>query len=166
MGNWHALLDVDKLKGRPGIWSQALDAIRQFPLTGVGLGAFRQVAHLFGPVTPSQPDVDIAHAHNVFLQVGVDLGIPGLVGYVALIGAALWCCVQTSQVNESRFGWLATGIASALLGFHVYGLTDTIALGAKPGVVFWLLLGLAVGAWQVDGAQDREPPAPVEAERA
>ena len=34
-------------------------------------------------------------------------------------------------------------------GAHAYGLADTIALGAKPGLGFWMLLGLAVAAWQV-----------------
>jgi O-antigen ligase len=30
-------------------------------------------------------DSDIAHAHNIFLQTALDLGIPGLVAYLALL---------------------------------------------------------------------------------
>ncbi len=29
----------------------------------------------------------------------------------------------------------------------LYGLTDTVALGAKPGVLFWMLLGLVAGLY-------------------
>jgi len=32
-----------------------------------------------------------------------------------------------------------------LLGTLVYSLTDAIALGARPGFIFWLLLGLIAG---------------------
>jgi hypothetical protein len=38
--------------------------------------------------------------------------------------------------------WLAVGIGAGLLGLHVYGLTDALTLGAKPGVALWLALGL------------------------
>jgi len=32
-----------------------------------------------------------------------------------------------------------------LLAHLLYGLTDAVALGAKPGVLFWMLLGLIAG---------------------
>jgi hypothetical protein len=40
---------------------------------------------------------------------------------------------------------LASGIGAALLASFVYGLADAIALGAKPGVLFWILL---VALWK------------------
>jgi hypothetical protein len=30
----------------------------------------------------------------------------------------------------------------------VYGMTDAVALGAKPGILFWMLLGLIVGLFE------------------
>jgi hypothetical protein len=29
----------------------------------------------------------------------------------------------------------------------LYGLTDAVALGAKPGLLFWMLLGLIAGLY-------------------
>lgn len=39
---------------------------------------------------------------------------------------------------------LATGLGGGLLAHMVFGLTDAVTLGAKPGVLFWMLLGLVV----------------------
>ena len=39
---------------------------------------------------------------------------------------------------------LAVGIAAALLGHLVFNTADAVALGAKPGIFLWALLGLAV----------------------
>jgi hypothetical protein len=40
---------------------------------------------------------------------------------------------------------LALGLGGGLLAHLLYGLTDAVALGAKPGVLFWMLLGLIAG---------------------
>ena len=78
------------LQGRVELWSRALYAIQDFPLTGCGLGTFRQVVHLLYPPFFVEPGADLAHAHNFFLQVALDLGVPGLIAYLALLGTALW----------------------------------------------------------------------------
>ena len=38
---------------------------------------------------------------------------------------------------------LGVGLLGGLAAHAAYGLTDAVALGAKPGFIFWLLLGLA-----------------------
>ncbi|MBN1661111.1 MAG: O-antigen ligase family protein [Anaerolineae bacterium] len=143
------VVDAGSLGERGGPWARGLDLVAHFPLTGGGLGAFRQLAHLFGPLPLAQADPDIGHAHNVFLQVAVDVGLPGLVAYVALLGTALWCAWGVLRRAGGPFHWLAIGIIGSLVAFHVYGLADTVALGAKPGLAFWLLLALAAAAWNV-----------------
>ena len=40
---------------------------------------------------------------------------------------------------------LALGLAAALLAHMLYGMVDAVALGAKPGLLFWMLLGLICG---------------------
>jgi len=127
-------------RGRVEIWSRALYTLFDFPFTGRGLGTFRQAApHLYPLLMEGHKD--IAHAHNVFLQIGVDLGLPGLISYVALLvvaGQTGWQRIRRG--GEAR--WLALGVLAGLFGFHVYGLVDTVALGSKPSFLFWWLLGL------------------------
>jgi putative inorganic carbon (hco3(-)) transporter len=143
--NW--IVDSATLEGRLVLWGQAMQAIQDFPLSGCGLGAFRQVVNVLYPFSSPTFDTDVAHAHNAFLQVALDLGLPGLVAYLALVGSALWIGWRVAQAPGGPFRWLGVGLVGSLVAFHIYGLTDTVALGAKPGVALWMLLGLAAALW-------------------
>ncbi len=168
-GETGTLASTVTLEGRVEIWSRALYAIQDFPFTGTGLGTFRRELPQLYPLFLAGPDVDIGHAHNIFLQVALDLGLPGLIAYLALVGTALWIAWRVARApdtftpkpdaltpNPSPSGErggrrLGLGIAGALVAFHVYGLTDAGALVAKPGVALWMLLGLAAAAWSAVG---------------
>jgi putative inorganic carbon (HCO3(-)) transporter len=130
------------IEGRVEIWSRALYAIADFPFTGCGLGTFREVVWLLYPLFLIPASKDIAHAHNIFLQTALDLGLPGLVAYVALLIVALVICWHTARRGDSLMRRVALGLAAGLVGLHVYGLTDAVALGSKPGLAFWIALGI------------------------
>jgi putative inorganic carbon (HCO3(-)) transporter len=137
---------IDNLQTRLELWSRALFGIGDFPFTGMGIGQFRRVVHLIYPLFFASPETNIAHAHNQFLQAALDLGIPGLIAYLAIwfgIGAMLLQIWHNTTSNMARM--LDLGFAAALLGFFFYSLGDTIALGAEPGFIFWLLIGLVTG---------------------
>ncbi len=142
------------LAGRPEIWSRALYAIQDFSFTGTGLGTFRRVVHLLYPLFMISPDVDIAHAHNVFLQVALDVGLPGLIAYLGclwLAGAIAWRCARQ---GTAAVRGLALGLLAGLIALHTYGLADAIALGAKPGLAFWMALGLIAALPNLDGRDE------------
>jgi hypothetical protein len=82
-----------------------------------------------------------------------DLGLLGLVAYLALIISAIWIGWRLAR-SRSEWGWLGLGIVGALVAFHTYGLTDAVALGAKPGVAFWMLLALAAAAANLEQATE------------
>lgn len=130
---------------RVEVWQTAVEGVSDFPFTGMGIGTFRKTGRLFYPLSIS-PDFDFAHAHNELLQAGLDLGVPGLVALLAIyfgtfgILRSLW---HAAPDLETRY--LALGLAGSLLAHAIYGFTDAIALGAKPGVIFWVLLGLTCG---------------------
>jgi putative inorganic carbon (HCO3(-)) transporter len=130
------------ITGRVEIWSRALYAVQDFPFTGCGLGTFRRVVCILYPLFLIPPEIDIAHAHNIFLQVALDLGLPGLVAYLALLGIAGAACWRCARHGNPLMRATALGLAAGLVGLHVYGLADALALGSKPGLVFWFALGL------------------------
>jgi len=72
------------MAGRLEIWSRALYGLQDFSFTGMGMNAFRRVVHVLYPLFSIAPETDVAHAHNNYLQAGLDLGIPGLIAYLAL----------------------------------------------------------------------------------
>jgi putative inorganic carbon (HCO3(-)) transporter len=137
--------------------------------------------HVLYPLFLVSPDLDIAHAHNEFLQAALDLGIPGLIAFLALYIGAFWMLREIWRMACSRWqiadsgsqmadGGLSAstllapystffaspttlralvlGFAGGLFAHMVYGLTDAVALGAKPGILFWMLLGLIVGLYE------------------
>ncbi len=151
----------NSLELRLEIWNRALYGIQDYPLTGMGMGTFRRVAPVLYPLLLTPFDKDIAHAHNHLLQTALDLGLPGLAAYLALwllAGILLWQVWRTAGTERARY--LAVGFAAGLLGYFVYGLTDTIALGAKPGSIFWLLLGLVAGLHRLAEVRGRAASAP------
>ena len=125
------------------LWKVALWGIADFPFTGMGLGAFRQVAPLLYPLN-IEPDYPFGHAHNHLLHAGVELGIPGLVAYLSVWLLAAWLLAESYRRTKGWRRALAVGLVGALVAYFVYGITDAVALGAKPGVVFWYLLGIIV----------------------
>ena len=143
------------MSGRLEIWSRALYAVQDFPFTGCGLGAFRRIVHVLYPLFLIGPDADIGHAHNIFLQTALDLGLPGLIAYLALLLVAGAVCWRWARRGDRLARPLALGLMAGLIGLHAYGLTDAVALGSKPAVTFWFVLGLVACLDRVPGLEAR-----------
>ena len=145
-------LSLNTLEGRLEIWSRAIYGIQDFPFTGMGMNAFRKVVPVLYPLFLVSPDVDIGHAHNEFLQAALDLGIPGLIALLAIYFIAFWMLADIWKKDVGQDSILpyrvaVLGLGGGLLAHMLYGLTDAVALGAKPGLLFWFLLGLIAGLY-------------------
>ena len=153
---------LHSLEIREAIWDNAVKGIQDFPYTGMGMNTFRKLMGVLyqNPLTSSY--VDVGHAHNEFLQAGLDLGIPGMIAFISLYIGAFWMLVRTWKASfllkmadsKGHEGSLADaillrslvlGLGGGLLAHLLFGLVDAVALGAKPGFVFWMLLGLITG---------------------
>lgn len=132
---------VPQVPWRVDLWVRAVRCIHDFPLTGVGLGTFRRVAPVRYPFS-TPPLWDIVHAHNTFLQAAVDVGLGGLVAYMALLILATTMSWQIYRRSGVCVRSVILGLWGNLCAVHIFGLTDAIALGAKVGVFFWWNLGL------------------------
>jgi putative inorganic carbon (HCO3(-)) transporter len=147
------------LDARLEIWSRAIYGLQDFPFTGMSMNGFRRVVHILYPLFLISPATDIAHAHNQLLQTGLDLGLPGLVAYLALwwISAVLlWRSWRGAPDTAHRA--LVVGVAGALVASWIFGLLDAISLGAKPGFMWWLLLALLVALHDRSRPETAAPP--------
>lgn len=153
----HLVLDVGEetvavgtltFAGRMEVWQRAIYMIQDFPYTGIGLNTFDLVANVMYPFFLIGPEAQVIHAHNNFLQVGVDLGIPGLVACLSLLTTftlMAWRVYRHS--NDRVLQALAAGLLCGMLAHQVYGLTDAITLGAKPGIALWAMMGLMAATY-------------------
>lgn len=136
---------------RQEVWHWAIITIQDFPFTGTGLGTFRQVVRRLYPLDVPAT-YDIAHAHNIFLQTALDVGLPGLIAYLAMLSIAGFMGWQVAKHNE-QLRPFALGLLASLIAFHTYGLTDALALGSKPGILFWMALGLLTAMFNCSSEQ-------------
>lgn len=133
---------------RLGIWSQAADGIRDYPVWGMGFGVFGSLARLVYPLVPPDQASIIEDAHNLYLQTALDLGVVGslLVILLLVLGAHTAYRLARTQPPASLSRLWAAGLLGALVAHAFYSLTDAVALGALGGVVLWYVLGLIMGA--------------------
>jgi putative inorganic carbon (HCO3(-)) transporter len=132
---------------RVELWSRGLWAIADFPLTGTGLNMFRRVVWQLYPLFHFEYGKDIGHAHQTFLQVALDLGLPALVSYLALVGGVLVAGWRTYRWSPRRLTRsIALGGLMGLVAHLAWGFTDAVALGAKQGFLWWAIVALVVAA--------------------
>jgi len=144
------------------IVNAALERLQVSPWLGIGLNQFR---HLYKPVG-SPADYDVAHAHNVFLQTALDVGVVGLVAYCCVLGYVLLRAHQAAGSPLRVCRTAAFGGGLALVAVTAFGLADAVALGAKLGMFQWAAAGIVLGAWRMhisqtrpEGGQGRDPAA-------
>lgn len=128
------------------IWARTLDMLRDSPLTGVGMGVFGSILDKLYPLFLSSPGT-ILHAHNLYLQIAVDLGLPGLIAWLAILLIAAWTCWKSFR--EAPPGSLRSGFAAGLLAaqaaLSAHGLFDAVTWGiVRTAPLVWALWGLAI----------------------
>ncbi|MFB0536211.1 MAG: hypothetical protein ACETWR_14640, partial [Anaerolineae bacterium] len=95
----------------------------------------------------------------LFLQVAVDLGLPGLVAYLALWLSCLVVAWRAYFVSRRRpvlsgvegergLAALAAGLGCSLVVMGLHGLVDAVTWGTKPAVVAWAVMGMAMALYR------------------
>ena len=136
-GEWNAALS-----GRFDGWRAAVHMLAEHPAAGVGQGAFRaefapaKLALLDRGVAfyPDQPAASFANAHNELLEVGADLGWPGLAALLWGI-ALLLVALRSLPIagGSAALGWAG---CSALAVLSLVQFPLRIALAAFPALLF------------------------------
>jgi O-antigen ligase len=142
---------------RVQLWTQAIQAMSDFPITGMGLGTFRHVVRLLYPLN-IPPSYDIGHAHNFFIQTALDFGILGLVAVLAIYIVVVVQLVdlwrsggkREDDSGERCMPWgayriWAVGFGGCIVAQSVYSTLDAVAMGAKTSFMFWYLVALVIG---------------------
>lgn len=131
------------VNSRVELWERALFVMRDFPFTGIGLGTFDPNALLLYPLLENTPGEPQPHAHNIYLQMGVDYGVGGFVAFLALVTTTLGVGVTNARrFAGTPMAWLALGLLASFVAFLGHGLLDAVFLSTKVGLGIWTILAL------------------------
>ena len=144
---------IGGVDGRIEVWSRAIYMIQDFPFTGIGMGTFTKVADTLYPFFTASPG-QVAHAHNLFLQIAVDLGIPGLIAWLAVLLLGVTQAWQVYRLGKGVEDAFTTGLGAGLLvsqlALIVHGMTDAVTWGmVKPAPLVWVVWGLAIAGGNI-----------------
>ena len=123
---------------RPQWWQTSLELIRKYPLTGIGLGRFRYEYQHSGP--PEQYNIPY-HAHNIYLHIAVEHGIPALLLFLWMV---VVICQQVYGIRQANGFWGSgtfIGASGFLISALIYGLADNI-LHQRTVLLFWFIVGI------------------------
>ncbi len=123
---------------RPQWWQTALDLTQKYPLTGIGLGRFRYEYQTSGP--PEQYNVPY-HAHNIYLHIAVEHGIPSLLLFLWIVVIIYQQIFAGQQASNFWGRGTFIGASGFLISALVYGLADNI-LHQRTVLLFWFIIGI------------------------
>jgi putative inorganic carbon (hco3(-)) transporter len=139
---------------REDIWRRALMIISDFPLSGIGIATFPTVVATFFPL-----GYIADHAHNLYLQLAADLGLPGLVIWLGCFFVAVR--MAWSLLHRRAAGALYPALGAAALGFNAvlasHGLLDCVLWDTRPAVLVWAVWGLTAAGWRLSSSTQVKP---------
>lgn len=126
-----------KLVARLDIWVSSLKAIEDNFFTGIGIGTFNKIIPVRYPYQTVGLSFDVSQSHNLFLDVAVSTGIPGLIGLLLLFAGVVLMAARALH-GDLVARLVALGVLASMTAFVVYGLTDSMAFSRPTSFIIWL----------------------------
>jgi len=143
--------------GRLQIWRRGIGYMLQRPLFGVGAGNFPAAEGTMSPLAKLQErgiGVKWSAAHNTFVEIGAELGVPGLVFFLGLIITAFGALrsVRRAEASVPAVGRgpprLSHPLMASLVGFVV----GAVFLSLAQREMLYTLAALGVALRKVTSA--------------
>lgn len=127
---------------RVEIWRGALRMIAEHPWRGVGFGAFQR----FLPNVTQGRLVDL-DAHNSFLMIAAELGLPALAAFLAALGMVMWQAGWLwRHAQDGVFRAMGIGVLAGAVALVVANSFTVCLWAPEAASYFWVLSGLVMRA--------------------
>lgn len=123
------------------IWHDTLPIVQDFPLTGIGVGAYRTAMVVY---QQADRQLFFNQAHNQYLQLaaegGLLLGVPLVIATIAFAAAV----VRKTREDRSPTFWIRAGAVAGIVGIAVQSLWETGLRMPANGLLFAALCAAAI----------------------
>lgn len=125
---------------RVNIWHGVIDMIGDHWKSGIGIGnpAFSKVY----PAYALSAIETAPHSHNLYLQIIVELGVVGLVVFLALLFLNAQGGFEFHMNENRREKLYSSALLCGIFSVLVQGMTDYIWYNYRVFLMFWLMIGL------------------------
>lgn len=146
---WNRILTITNFSdsstaSRIPLYEAALEVIKKSPVTGAGLGTAATQTYI-SDFNLYHGEAPFVHAHNFYLQVWIEAGLLGIIGFV---GGMLWNIKRAAHVvrhcEDSAARTITCAAASALCGAMVCGLADYLWNYPRVMCIFWFVFAMAI----------------------
>ncbi len=138
---------------RARLWRDALALVGDYPFTGSGLGSTIMVYSSY--VLLVHVGFIDSHVHNLFLQIAVEQGLPGLAAFLGLLGVVIWRLVGLYRRGEPG-GTLRLASTAALVALLVQGIGEAGNYTSRMVLIGFLPFGFALGLAPPREIRDQE----------
>lgn len=123
------------------LWQFSLARIAEHPWSGGGFGrgVFDKLYPDFRPEDPL-----LWHAHNMVINKGIQMGVPGIVAFLFLWFALARALARHLDTSPRRHA-LAVAALSTLAAVFVKNMTDDFFV-RDVALLFWLVMGTLIGS--------------------
>ncbi len=124
----------ESFEERASIWNNTMEVVKAHPILGIGMDQLRRTSKFY---------YGLSHAHNQFLHSVAELGVPGLISYMAILIGVFWMAAEVRKSTLPEWIRLTSrGLRTGIFAFTLFGTVDAVPLGAKPGIFFWISLAI------------------------
>jgi exopolysaccharide production protein ExoQ len=134
---------------RLALWPEVIERIQERPLSGYGFGR----GGLRDSLRSELGDRQLWHAHNLFLDTTLQLGVPGLLILVALLAATLREAWRLSRTGQDLPLACGVALAAIVAGMLMRNMTDMLWI-RQNAILYWGVAGTLLGL----AAAFRAPP--------
>lgn len=128
------------------LWQSAINIIRDYPLTGIGLDQFLYVFRGQYIMPDAWQEPNLSHPHNFVLDYWIRLGILGILNFLWL-QIAFWRAIRSAsrrlRLHDPVYFGLTVGTMGSMVNLLSHGLVDNSIYVQDLCYVYVLLLGLA-----------------------
>ncbi len=154
--------DIKSSDTRLALWQAGMHMVEDHPLAGIGLGEFKAEVELYAAGHKNLDHI----AHNSYLALAAEMGLPALAAYLFVIGAAVVTLGRWRRESLQALEWAtpaetppwaadaALGMQAAVVGFSV----AAFFLSAQYTKLLWLLLAIIAAVGILRSAQTAEAP--------